>query len=182
MHIALKELEGVVITPDVNESSFWGQLALTAQVVACGKITAMSQSTLSMLINTLMTDLLLMYPKNVTDQLAQLLVTPDVMELQELVLADIIKLMESARLEVSKHIATLVPAMLRLLSPGNIAGYGSMALALQILCTTCTFEDKAILLAFKPAVESVLLQILDHPLSAFRQMVAETRNYWAIMT
>ena len=182
LHMALKELEAFVPTPDVNDPSFWGRLALIAHVIVCGNTTAISKSSRSIVVNTLMSDLLLIYPKVVTDQLSQLMVTPDIMALQELVLAGIIKLAESAHMEVSKYVANLLPAILRILSRGNLTGCGSMALALQILCTISTFDDeKAILLAFKPAVESVLLQNLDHPLCAFRQMVAETRNYWAIV-
>jgi hypothetical protein len=183
LHLTLKELKAFVAPSDVTDPSFWGRLALVAHVIACGNISAISKSMQSMLVNMLMSDLLLIYPTDVTDELAQLMVTPDIMALQELVLAGIIKLAESARPEVSKYVASLLPAMLRILSRGILTGCGSMALALQVLCTVCTFEDeKATLLAFKPAVESVLLQILDHPLCAFRQMVAETRNYWAILT
>lgn len=183
IHLALKEIQDVSISDDVQNPSFWGQLSLVAQVVACGNLSTMSDSVLSLLENTLTSHLLLMYPRNADEELTQLLVTPDLVEVQELVLAGIVKLIGYPRANTSKYVGTLIPAVLRLLSCANETVIGSKALALQILCLICSFDnEKALVVRFKPAVDSILVQALDHPSAAFRQMVAETRNHWAVLT
>ena len=181
MYLTMKEVIVVSFSHDVEDSMFWGQLALVTQVVACGNVSALSETALTLLADVLVKDLLLMYPRKANDELAHLIATPDVMVLQELVLAGIIKLMGSPTAKMPKYTGALVPAMLRILSRENKSG--SKALVLQILCIVCSFEnEKAAILTLKPAVESVLLKILDDPSSIFRQMVAETRNYWAVVT
>lgn len=181
VHLATKEIKVKSVGNSPGSPSFWGCLALQAQIVACGNLSALSENSRSGVSNGLVQGLMAMFPRNSNDELRRLSKTPDFIALQELLLAGIIKLLSESKTRMSKEIGRLVPVTLRLLSGDALTG--PKVLGLQVVHIACSFEsEKAVLVALKPAVESVLFELLDHPSSVFREMVSETRNHWSIVS
>jgi hypothetical protein len=192
LNLALQEIETLAqeqkFDKDVMMPSFWGKLTLTAHVMACTRWSAIVESRhQALLVDSLMFDLLLLYPRKENEELNSILALPDVVDLVELILAGILKVWTTNSRQgrdIQLYSSNIIVAMIRILSHKKDLGHGVMALALQILCTVISTSDGSnvtLSLKFQPAVIGLLKTMLDHPSSTCRQMIVETINIWSVL-
>jgi hypothetical protein len=191
LNLALEEIEKLSQDKkSVKMPSFWGELTITVQILACTRWSAiLKPQHQALLVHTLMSSLLLLYPRQENEELNSMLTLPDVVEFIELILAGVLKMWTSKSHEqkdIQLYRSNIIVAMIRILTQEkeNQLGYGIQALALQILCTIVSTSDgqnMAQLSKFQPALISLLRGMLDHPSSTCRQMIVETIHCWSFL-
>jgi hypothetical protein len=168
IHMALKEVKdsSSAAIMDNADPAFWGTLSLFGYIVAFSNLSGMSEVSIGMMIKTLIRGAIML---SVSDGKSP--------RDAELVLAAVVSLMQLLPEKMKGYVSTLVPAALRFLN-GN-ASVGEKVVSLQLLCTVShRFRNEVSHL--KPAVESVLQRMTDHPSSIMRSMVSVTINAWKI--
>lgn len=178
LHIALKAIQNDTFNENVDSFDCLGRLSLVCLIAMKAKPSTLSDAILSTLSRTLMKGMVFLFRKNSGNGNSTIPENTECFALQELVFVAAIRLTSCFPKKMGACLDIMVPIALRILSQDKDTGL--MILTLQLLHTISNQFVEEDLLRFKTAVESILGDLCDHPLSMFRQMVVETRNLWSL--